>query len=148
MAKQATAAKPEAPAKLEKDSKLEAIKAFKDWSNYLLVTTIAALGWVVGSTAAPPANVPHPTYLNGLLLEIEIFLLAFSAIAGVLTLALVPIVTEKINDTTESIYKITAPYQLIYMWGKVFHAKLKYVCWPQHFLLILAILLHAIRSLL
>ena len=27
------------------DQKLKALDAFKDWSNYLLVTTVAALGW-------------------------------------------------------------------------------------------------------
>jgi hypothetical protein len=34
------------------EQKLKALDAFKDWSNYLLVTTVAALGWTAGKDAA------------------------------------------------------------------------------------------------
>ena len=30
---------------------LKALDSFKDWSNYLLVTTVAALGWTAGKDA-------------------------------------------------------------------------------------------------
>ena len=28
------------------EQKLKALDSFKDWTNYLLITTVAALGWV------------------------------------------------------------------------------------------------------
>jgi hypothetical protein len=38
---------------LSATQKTSAIGMFKDWTNYLLVTTVAALGWVA---AQPPAS--------------------------------------------------------------------------------------------
>jgi hypothetical protein len=32
------------------EQKLKALESFKDWTNYLLVTTVAALGWTVSRT--------------------------------------------------------------------------------------------------
>jgi hypothetical protein len=41
------------------EQKLKALDAFKDWSNYLLITTVAALGWTASKDAlcvlTPPA---------------------------------------------------------------------------------------------
>jgi hypothetical protein len=117
-------------------AKLEAIRAFKDWSNYLLVTTITALGWVATSTS------PTDEWVDS-----EVILLALSAIFGILTLALVPIVAERITDQTRSIYQIKAPFTIFYLWGRQVSARLKMFCWPQHGFLILAIAIHAFRYL-
>ena len=35
------------------EQQLKALEFFKDWSNYLLVTTVAALGWVASATNPP-----------------------------------------------------------------------------------------------
>ena len=152
-------------------SMLAAIGSFKDWSNYLLVTTVAALGWVAskgssepnvilvsatGNLSRPRGTVSATSNILGYLDAIEVALLAGSAIFGILTLSLVPIVTENINTQIKtkiahlttlptSIYDIPAPYNLFYMLGPTLSIRLKWFCLPQHALLILAIAIHAYR---
>jgi hypothetical protein len=63
-----------------------ALTAFKDWSNYLLVTTVGLLAWV-----------GEHTQLN-LWRSVSIGLLCLSAVCGIFTLALVPLVREKIAE--------------------------------------------------
>jgi hypothetical protein len=61
------------------DQKLKALDAFKDWSNYLLVTTVASLGW----TAKENANgFCTPWMKSG-----AIVLFALSVVFAILTLA-------------------------------------------------------------
>jgi hypothetical protein len=128
-----------------------AIGSFKDWSNYLLVTTVAALGWVANSSAPSGGSVSTSSGILGLL---EVAFLAGSAIFGILTLSLVPIVTQNINEAVVSIYDVRTPFRLFYVFGKIrkeilgIPVTLKLFCWPQHALLILAIALHVIRYLM
>jgi len=35
------------------DPRVEALESFKDWSNYLLVTTVAATGWPLDRCGSP-----------------------------------------------------------------------------------------------
>ena len=76
------------------EQKIKALDAFKDWSNYLLVTTVAALGWL--AKEAPP----------GLLSIFAIWCFAISTILAICTLPLIPGVAENIDDSTESIYDV------------------------------------------
>ena len=62
------------------DQKLKALDAFKDWSNYLLVTTVAELGWT--STKKDLFYLPS-------LKSLAIGSFALSIVFAILTLALV-----------------------------------------------------------
>lgn len=85
---------------MSKTEKLvESLKSFKDWSNYLLVTTVASLGWV--------ASEKGPKLPNDLLFWI-VWSLALSIVFAILTLA--PLVAEKITDDTSSIYDVRASF--------------------------------------
>lgn len=106
---------------------LIALGYFKDWSNFLLVTTVAALGWVatkdrlrisVGAT------------------RVTIACFGASIVFGMLTLAMIPIVAEQLNSETESFYKTAASFKLFWLWGPEVSAKLKLTCWPQHTLFV------------
>ena len=56
---------------------LAAIKSFKDWSNYLLVTTVAALGWVTTN---------HLVGIAGIARAFVIGFLGSSIVFGIFTL--------------------------------------------------------------
>lgn len=120
------------------EQKLNALGAFKDWSNYLLVTTVVALGWVAGADTDKPLT---------LATKFEVGFLAASVIFGIFTLAVIPIIAERIMDGTESIYGVEAPFNLFWMWGPEKRIRLKAVCWPQHVCFIIAIAFHAAIAL-
>jgi hypothetical protein len=117
----------------KKDQLLKSLEYFKDWSNYLLVTTVAAMGWVSAS-----GLVLDPKFIQPVL-----WCLALSIVFGIFTLALIPIVGETLTDDTESIYDVRGSFRLFWMTGPKLSWPLKYVCWWQHILFILAILLYA-----
>jgi hypothetical protein len=110
----------------------EALSAFKDWSNYLLITTVAALGWVT-EVATSLGNA------RGLV----IWCFCLSVVFAIFTLALIPLVAESITPTTCSIYAVTARFKLLWMWGPEVGLQLKAVCWPQHILFLLGIIIYA-----
>ncbi len=113
---------------------LKSLDSFKDWSNYLLVTTVAALGWVASDSRV----VEHPT--------VEIWCFALSAVFGIFTLALIPIVAGQITDATTSFYDVAARYRLLWLWGRERHLRIKAVCWPQHVLFLVGILAFAVHA--
>jgi hypothetical protein len=110
---------------------------FKDWTNYLLVTTVAALGWV----ATKPVLVVSPQLLKG-----TIACFCLSIIAAIFTLALIPIVSELCRSGTKSIYDVVAPFQPIPMVELTLEFKLKWVCWPQHVFFLAGIILFSLGS--
>ena len=114
---------------------LKALEFFKDWSNYLLVTTVAALGWV--ASANHPAISPHA-------LRWVIGCLGFSVVFAVFTLALVPLVGEGITKETQSFYDVVARFDLIWFLGPEIPFKLKWVCWLQHILFLAGIITYTI----
>jgi hypothetical protein len=81
--------------------KLKALDSFKAWSNYLLATTVAALG----STA--PADT---TFCTDWLKKADIVFFALSVVFAILTLALIPHAAEDIkqdaNGAAPSIYHV------------------------------------------
>lgn len=124
-----------------KEQHTKALDMFKDWSNYLLVTTVAALGWVVSKDAAIHAPV-------------AVFCFAASAVFGILTLALIPLVAEQLTDLAPvptppptppkeppppSFHDVPGYFRLGWMCGPQFAVRLKWVCWPQHVLFIVGI---------
>lgn len=111
--------------------KNEALAHFKDWSNYLLVTTVAALGWVATKDA--------PLFWQPWMKIACIWSFALSAVCGIFTLALIPLVAEQQGET-ESFYKVKAKF-------KLFGARslyMKQVCFPQHFLFIVGVVIFAV----
>jgi len=80
------------PPKIEQ--KLKALDSFKDWGNYLLLTTVAALGW---TTAKDAASFSSPWIKDACIL-----LFAISVVFAILTLALIPHVAENITEDVES----------------------------------------------
>jgi hypothetical protein len=116
-----------------------ALQAFKDWSNYLLVTTTAALGWVAsdkGNNEGAPTKKPKALLASA-------WFLCLSIIFGIFTLALIPLVLEKIpkiTGTITSIYRIEAEFRLLWISEKrIYSATLKDFCWFQHLFFILGI---------
>jgi len=115
----------------EGDARMQALTNFKDWSNYLLVTTVAALGWIA-------EHMTDPTAVD----QIAIWSLAVSAVFGIFTLALVPLVAEQIASEHTSIYLVRAQFHLAGERG----AYLRQACRPQHLLFIVGVLAYAVSE--
>jgi 4-hydroxybenzoate polyprenyltransferase len=115
------------------EKKLKAIEYFKDWSNYLLVTTVAATGWVATDKDLPWS---HPC-----LREPCLWSFGISIIFGILTLALIPLIAQKIEESDTSIYKIPTSFSIF---GRDITAYLTQACRPQHVLFILGIILYCL----
>jgi hypothetical protein len=111
---------------------------FKDWSNFLLVTTVAALGWVATKDR------PH---ISATALRWTIFLFSASVVFAIFTLALIPIVAEGVDKTTKSFYDVPACFTLLWLWGPMLAFKLKYVCWPQHVLFLAGIIVFSAATI-
>ena len=102
------------------DQKLKALEWFKDWSNYLLVTTVAATGWV-----AYDKNISWSPWLKAAC----IWSFGISIIFGILTLALIPLIAQRINESHKSIYGVRADFSF-FGWSP--KAYLTQACRPQH----------------
>ena len=120
------------------EQSLKAIDMFKDWSNYLLVTTVAALGWVATKdrTRIPPKA-----------LRWTIGALGASTVFAIFTLALIPLVAEAVTPTTTSIYDVAGTFNLLWMFPPRCPLTLKWVCWPQHILFLVGILVFTIANI-
>lgn len=120
------------------DDRMKALEFLKDWSNYLLVTTVAALGWVTSES---------PIFFTEAAKPWCIWLFAISITFGIFTLGLIPLVAETLSKSTEtekkSIYSITPSFNLLYIIGPVSWFHLKHFCWVQHAAFILGIALYA-----
>ena len=111
----------------------KAIEYFKDWSNYLLVTTVAALGWV--------ATKNLPFFSPWMRLSCMVAL-GLSVVFGIFTLALIPIIAEQ-QATNQSFYTVRAPFKLF---GMNCTLPVKSVCFPQHVLFIIGIVLYVVGT--
>ena len=113
------------------DQRLKALDSFKDWSNYLLVTTVAALGWT---------SKVEVKFCTLWMREGAVLCLALSILFAILTLALIPHVAEdiklKTNGEAPSIYHV-------YWHGWLVKLRLTRLCLPQHLFFLLGILLYA-----
>jgi hypothetical protein len=111
------------------DQKLKALDGFKDWSNYLLVTTVAALGWTTAKEAA---------HFSATWIQIlSILLFALSVVFAILTLALIPHIGENLENGPRSIYETS--------WDGWFRGKYQLMdfCFVQHLLFLLGIIVYA-----
>ena len=124
--------------RLKAERKAQAIDAFKDWSNYMLITTVAALGWV----STDPANVVGDSAK-----VICVVLFTLSVVLAIFTLALIPHVAERLGDDENSIYDIEITYKALPNgWER--KSKLKSFCWWQHVTFLLGIVVYAIGVIL
>ncbi len=121
------------------EQKMAALGYFKDWSNYVLVTTVAAVGWVVAKESIPITAWARTSC---------IWAFALSAVFGVFTLALIPLIGEAIREETASFYTVPGKFRRFWMWGRTVSLSLKWVCWPQHVLFMAGILLYALGATL
>src|SRR4051812_14474307 len=78
------------PPVLKPENRIKALEYFKDWTNALMVATVAGIGWVATASSSFPPSVKHWT--TGLL--------GLSLIFGILSLALVPLITEYLDDAS------------------------------------------------
>jgi hypothetical protein len=115
---------------------LTALGYFKDWSNYLLITTVAALGWIA----------TKPVLLSPAALRWTIACFCLSITFAIFTLALIPIVAEGVT-TARSFYQTPARFQLLWLWGPELEFKLKWVCWPQHVFFLAGIIIFSVASI-
>ena len=123
---------------MKKDEKaIKALELLKDWSNYLLITTVAALGWITSDGA----NFATPD-----LKVWSVIALGLSIVFAIFTLGLIPVVTQEVEDDGISIYKITPEFTLLWVIVKIDSIRLKHVCWPQHLLFIVGIFLYVIGT--
>lgn len=107
-----------------------ALGHFKDWSNYLLVTTVAAVGWVA-------------TEQNGRewLLDLAVWSFGISLLFGILTLALVPLVAQQLRSSDPSVYKVRACFTVL---RSKKGAYLTQACRPQHILFMVGVVLYCL----
>jgi hypothetical protein len=118
------------------DQLVSSLGFFKDWTNYLLVTTVAALGWIATKDVV----------LKGSALRWTIALLCLSIVFAILTLALIPIVGQELR-AGGSIYDSEASFKLLWLWGPEISARLKWFCWPQHIFFLTAIITFSVGSI-
>jgi len=109
---------------------MTALGYFKDWTNVMLVTTTAAMGWVA------------KTAETSMLSTASVVFLALSIACAVFTLALIPLVAEQITGS-QSIYDVKARFNLFWVGSWEMAWRMKYVCWPQHVFFLLGIGLYA-----
>jgi hypothetical protein len=118
------------------EQKLKALDSFKDWTNYLLVTTVAALGWTTGKEAA--------TFCTPCMKTGAIVTFALSIVFAILVLALIPHVAEDLKAPINgppppSIYEVRWKHWLV-------DARLTSFCLPQHVLFLVGIVLYAVGN--
>jgi len=119
---------------MSKDQRLKALEFFKDWTNYLLVTTVAALGWVSTSGAL---DLDQPWK------AICVASFAISIVFAILTLAVIPIIAEQLADDGKSFYDVPARFRWFARDGKEQEVHVKSLCWPQHAAFLVGVLLYA-----
>ena len=116
---------------------LKALDLFGLWSNYLLVTTVAALGWVAAKD--------HPQFSSNARRWV-VGCFGASIIFAIFTLALTPLVAESIKSETKSIYDVVVRFDLIYVIGPSMPLSLKWVCWPQHVFFLVGIFVYTVAN--
>jgi hypothetical protein len=116
----------------------ETVDHFKDWSNFLLVTTVAMLAWI----AEGKTNLAEPAR------KFCLIAFALSICFAIFTLAMIPLVTEKLAKDV-SIYEVKVSFRWVYVfdWSKSEGWTLKYACWLQHVFFLLGIIVFTGGSL-
>jgi len=125
------------------EQKLKALDFFKDWTNYLLVTTVAALGW----TSAKDAATFSATWLRAAC----ILTFAISIVFAIFTLALIPHIGEDLAESDSSIYEVKWKWKG-WKWCKWKWLRrplrLTHLCFWQHLFFLAGIVIYACGTFL
>ena len=107
------------------------------------MATVAAIGWIA----------EHPETSIGWARNASLIALAISTMAGIATLALIPLVAQRITVRTKSIYEVK-PWFRVFPWrchrgrwwwcNRRISRRLKSACWPQHIFFLVGIVLYVI----
>jgi hypothetical protein len=116
------------------DRAQSALSAFKEWSNYLLVTTVASIGWIASKNVS---------FTNTNLQAASLLTLGLSTVFGILTLALIPLLVQQIEPEDVSIYKVKVNVGLL---GFECGFYLTQACRPQHILFIIGIAIYCVGT--
>jgi hypothetical protein len=116
------------------DHLLKAVEYFNNSNNYLILISVVALAWVV----------EHPGGLHESLKDAIVLCMGLSAVFGLFTMGLLPLVAETLTGTTQSIYDVKGQFRTFVLGGRNHSLPLKAVCWPQQVLFITGILLYAV----
>ncbi len=120
------------------DHLLKAVEFFKDSSNFLLLISVVALGWVV----------EHPSGINESLNDTVVLCMGLSVVFGLFTMGLLPLVAETLTGTTSSIYDVRGEFRTFVLGGRHHSLPLKAVCWPQQVFFIAGILVYMIGNIM
>ena len=106
----------------------------------LLVTTVAALGWVA---------LPNHVALSPGVRDWVVFFLGASAVFGILTLALIPHVATGVTNDVKSFYDVRVRVRLFWLVGKRWMVpwRIMWVCGPQHALFLAGIILFVVGTI-
>ena len=116
------------------EQKIKALESFKDWTNYLLITTVAALGWTAGKDSA--------TFHTECMRTWAALTFAASIVFAILVLALIPHIAEEIDaprGRCPSIYQVYWEHWLV-------KVRLTNLCLPQHVLFLAGIIFYAVGT--
>src|SRR4051812_32092286 len=120
------------------DPRRDSLQSFERWSNYMLVTTVAAVAWVASSKPDPSDDVATTLW------SAAVWCLGISIVFGIFTLALVPLVAHAMGKdpkNEDSIYHIKVTFELFQLPIRAF---LTQACRPQHALFIAGVILYCI----
>ena len=116
------------------DHLLKAVEYFNTSNNYLVLISVVALGWVV----------EHPGSMHESLKDAIVLCMGLSAVFGLFTMGLLPLVAETLTGTTESIYDVKGQFRTFVLGGRNHSLPLKAVCWPQQVLFLTGVMLYAV----
>ena len=116
------------------DHLLKAVEYFNTSNNYLVLISVVALGWVV----------EHPGSMHESLQDAIVLCMGLSAVFGLFTMGLLPLVAETLTGTTESIYDVKGQFRTFVLGGRNHSLPLKAVCWPQQVLFLTGVMLYAV----
>ncbi len=106
----------------------QALSDFGAWSNYMVITTTAAVAWGAHDG-------------GNRFMKFGITMLAASTVLGILTLSLVPLVRQSLTPDKSSIYQVSVSWSRFGCGGT---AKLETFCVWQHVLFAVGLLLYSI----
>jgi hypothetical protein len=115
------------------DAKTAALNLFERYSNYLLVTTVVAAGWIASNGV---------TFTSFVMKSAALWSLGVSIVFGIFTLALLPLIAEQARDE-ESIFMVPVKFTLFGIRCTLY---LPQTCRPQHALFILGIIFYCIGN--
>lgn len=113
---------------------LKGLEHFSTWTNVLIVTSTAGIGWILEQRSDVSGWPPLPS----------LWCLAASITFGVLTMCQIPAMTQSVSDDpATTIYDLPA-YNYLLPWLRI-RIPIMYLCWPQHTLFIAGVVLFCAR---